>query len=148
MRNRCRYDGKALGTYVERYVYDAVGNFLEMKHERSDATAPSWTRRYAYGEPSLIEDGTGGGTALKTSNRLNRTAVGDGGPPAERYEYEYDAHGNLIHIPHLDGTHPTPNLHWDYQDQLRQVDLGGGGTAYYVYDAASAPSGCATSPGW
>jgi RHS repeat-associated protein len=25
---------------------------------------------------------------------------------------------------------------WDYKDQLKQVDLGGGGTAYYVYDAS------------
>ena len=24
---------------------------------------------------------------------------------------------------------------WDFKDQLQQVDLGGGGTAYYVYDA-------------
>src|SRR5262249_50193449 len=24
---------------------------------------------------------------------------------------------------------------WDFEDQLRQVDLGGGGAAYYVYDA-------------
>ena len=24
---------------------------------------------------------------------------------------------------------------WDFEDQLQQVDLGGGGTAYYVYDA-------------
>jgi RHS repeat-associated protein len=24
---------------------------------------------------------------------------------------------------------------WDYKDQLQEVDLGGGGTAYYVYDA-------------
>ena len=30
---------------------------------------------------------------------------------------------------------------WDFEDQLQQVDLGGGGTAYYVYDAAA--SACA-----
>ena len=27
-------------------------------------------------------------------------------------------------------------MHWDYRDQLRQADLGGGGTAFYVYDAS------------
>ena len=27
-------------------------------------------------------------------------------------------------------------MHWDYKDQLRQTDLGGGGTAFYVYDAS------------
>ena len=48
----------------------------------------------------------------------------------------YDAHGNMIRMPHLGGAHPAPNMHWDYRDQLRQTDLGGGGTAYYVYDAA------------
>ncbi len=27
-------------------------------------------------------------------------------------------------------------MQWDYKDQLKEVDLGGGGTAYYVYDAS------------
>jgi RHS repeat-associated protein len=27
-------------------------------------------------------------------------------------------------------------MHWDYRDRLRQTDLGGAGTAHYVYDAA------------
>jgi hypothetical protein len=26
-------------------------------------------------------------------------------------------------------------MDWDYKDELARVDLGGGGTAYYVYDA-------------
>src|SRR5262249_996833 len=29
-------DGKAMGRYLERYVYDAVGNFLTMKHRGTD----------------------------------------------------------------------------------------------------------------
>src|SRR5271165_5094098 len=29
-------DGNAVGTYIERYVYDAVGNFLQMQHRGSD----------------------------------------------------------------------------------------------------------------
>ena len=33
-------------------------------------------------------------------------------------------------MPHL------PHLRWDFEDQLTEVDLQGGGTAYYVYDAA------------
>ena len=32
-------DGKAMGTYVESYVYDAVGNFLSMQHRGSDPGA-------------------------------------------------------------------------------------------------------------
>jgi len=128
-----RGDGDAMGRYVERYVYDAVGNFLEMQHRGSDPVHRGWTRTYAYGETSLIEDGTGG-TPLKTSNRLSSTTVGDNNPPMERYVY--DAHGNMTRMPHLGGAHPAPNMHWDYRDQLRQTDLGGGGTAWYVYDAA------------
>jgi RHS repeat-associated protein len=126
-------DGNAMGTYIERYVYDAVGNFLEMQHRGSDPVHPGWTRSYVYGEASLIEDGTGS-VPRKTSNRLSSTTVGSNSPPVERYVY--DAHGNMIRMPHLGGAHPAPNMHWDYRDQPSQVDLGGGGTAYYVYDAA------------
>ena len=48
-------DGNAMGTYIERYVYDAVGNFLQMQHRGSDPAHPGWTRRYDYSEASLIE---------------------------------------------------------------------------------------------
>jgi RHS repeat-associated protein len=44
-------------------------------------------------------------------------------------EYTYDAHGNTLSMPHL------TSMDWDYKDQLIEVDLGGGGTAYYTYDA-------------
>ena len=33
-----------MGTYIERYVYDAVGNFLQMQHRGSDPAHPGWTR--------------------------------------------------------------------------------------------------------
>ncbi|MDP2619118.1 MAG: toxin TcdB middle/C-terminal domain-containing protein [Hyphomicrobiales bacterium] len=124
------HDGQAMRTYTETYEYDAVGNFERLIHQANNG---NWTRTYAYGETSLIEDGTGS-TQLKTSNRLSNTSVGrsndnDG-------SYLHDAHGNMIRMPHLGGAHPAPNMHWDYRDQLRQTDRGGGGTAYYVYDAA------------
>ena len=76
-------------------------------------------RRFSYDEPSLIEPGT-------ASNRLTSVVVGKGQP--ERFGY--DAHGNVMAMAHLAG------MEWDFRDQLRRVDLGGGGTAYYVYDAA------------
>ncbi len=123
-------DGNAMGTYIENYVYDAVGNILEMQHRGSDPANPGWKRSYTYGETSLIEDGTGG-TLLKRSNRLSSTVVGSS--PTE--PYVYDAHGNMTRMPHLGGTHPDSNMEWDHRDQLRRTDLGGGGTAYYVYDA-------------
>ena len=125
-------DGNALGTYTERYLYDAVGNFIEMQHRGDDPVSPGWTRRYFYEANSLIENGVGG-ALLKTSNRLSRTNVGNNNPPDERYVY--DEHGNIIRMPHLGGVHPAPNMIWDHRDQLRQTDLGGGGQAFNVYDA-------------
>ena len=111
-------DGNAMGTYVEEYAYDGVGNMLEMRHRGSNPAHPGWTRVFEYAE---------------AGNRLTRTTVGTENPSTE--QYVYDAHGNTTRLPHLGGTHPAPNLHWDYQDQLRRADLGGGGTAYYAYDA-------------
>jgi YD repeat-containing protein len=62
-------DGNAMGTYRERYIYDVVGNFLEMQHRGNDPVNPGWTRSYNYFEPSLLESG-------KRSNRLTSTTVG------------------------------------------------------------------------
>lgn len=42
----------------------------------------------------------------------------------------------MSRMPHLGGTAGTPNVTWNYLDQQKQVDLGGGGTAYYLYDAS------------
>lgn len=120
-------DGEALGAYLERYLYDAAGNFLEVQHQGSDPAHPGWRRSFAYQEASLLEP-------ARPGNRLSSTMVGANNPPPERYAY--DAHGNMTRLPHLAGAFPEPNLRWDYRDQLSQVDLGGGGTAYYVYDAA------------
>jgi rhodanese-related sulfurtransferase len=117
-------DGNAMGRYLERYVYDAVGNFLEMQHRGSDPAHPGWTREYAYAEPSLIE-------SAKTSNRLSHTTVG-----ATVETYTHDAHGNMTRMPHL------PLMRWDFKDQLQataqQVVANGGTpeTTYYVYDSA------------
>ena len=121
-------DGNAMGTYIERYVYDAVGNFLQMQHRGSDPAHAGWTRRYTYSETSLIEGG-------KQSNRLSSTQVGNGVASVPE-PYLHDAHGNMVRMPHLGGGLSGPNMHWDYKDQLRQTDLGGGGAAWYVYDAS------------
>ncbi len=119
-----RGDGAAMGIYAERYAYDAVGNILQMQHRGTDPAHAGWTRNYSYGEASLTEAG-------KMSNRLSATTVNGGNPLVERYRH--DAHGNMTRMPHLGGADPDPNMHWDYKDQLCQVDMGGGGTAYYIY---------------
>ena len=130
-------DGKAMGTYIERYAYDAVGNFQEVRHRGSDPVHPGWTRTYAYSETSLIEDGSGG-IPLKKSNRLSSTKVGAN--PVERYGH--DTHGNMLHMPQLQ------IMQWDYKNQLNMTqrqkvddeDVDGvkrqGERTYYVYDAA------------
>ena len=117
-------DPEALRNYIDDYEYDAVGNFKTMSHH----VAPNggWTRRYEYEEDSLIEAG-------QKSNRLTRTRVGNGLNHLETYTYA-DAQGNDVHgcMTAIN----TMKMGWDFEDQLERVDLGGGGTAYYVYDAA------------
>ena len=111
---------KAMGTYTERYVYDAVGNCLQMQHRGSDPAHAGWTRAYEHAESSLVEDGNDG-TVLKTSNRLSRTTLNPNGanlPLAETYLH--DPHGNMVRMPHLGGGAAAPNMDWDYKDQLRR----------------------------
>ncbi len=131
-------DGNAMGTYVERYVYDAVGNFLETRHRGADPAHPGWTRAYAYEEPSQLEPG-------RRSNRLTSTTLGGTTPTTETYSTAgdgYDAHGGMLRLPHLGA------LEWDFKDQLRMTrrqamgasDEDGleheGERTWYVYDAA------------
>jgi RHS repeat-associated protein len=124
-------DGNAMGTYTERYVYDAVGNFLQMRHDRSDAAVPGWTRRYTYGAASSIEP-------ARFNNRLTGTRVGT--RPNENYTH--DAHGNMQQMPQLQ------EMRWDFDDRLQltrrqrvdNTDADGiaheGERTYYVYDAS------------
>jgi RHS repeat-associated protein len=115
----------AVGGFTEYYLYDAVGNLLQMRHSGTGSAQAGWTRTYAYDEDSLTE-------GEKQNNRLSSTTLKPS--PAERYRH--DAHGKLVRMPHLGGADPVQNMHWDERDQLRQVDLAGGGTAYFVYDSA------------
>jgi len=115
-------DLQALRNYTESYVYDAVGNFDLMGHSFKNG---AWNRHYEYEASSLIDPQV-------KSNRLTKTWVGDLLIHTEAYSYE-DAQGNDVH-----GCMTAINqmkMVWDFEDQLQHVDLGGGGTAYYVYDA-------------
>ncbi len=120
-------DGNAMGTYIEEYVYDAVGNILEMQHRGCDPANPGWTRSYTYGEVSQME-------ASKKSNRLSSTRIGQ---TTEKYGYEGSEglHGNITSMPHL------PHMRWDYRDQLQAtaqqvVNEGIPETTWYVYDSS------------
>lgn len=128
-------DGHAMATYTERYVYDVVGNILQMQHRGGDPASAGWTRAYDYLEPSQIERGDEGAPP-RHSNRLSSTRLSPEDPHPCTESYEHDAHGNMLRMPHLGVGSPGQNMHWNCKDQLRRVDLGGGGTAYYLYDAS------------
>lgn len=106
-------DIEALRSYTELYEYDNVGNILAMIHQTGSATV--WRRSY-----NIAED----------SNRLLGTSLP--GDQEDEYSatYNHDAHGNMTSMPHL------ASIGWDFKDQKREVDLGGGGKAYYMYNAA------------
>ncbi|QJD87673.1 toxin TcdB middle/N-terminal domain-containing protein [Cohnella herbarum] len=109
-------NGNAMGTYIERYAYDAAGNLLTMQHRGNDPASPGWTRHGAYADDS---------------NKLLSA-----GQFLDQEHYEYDVHGNMTRMSHLSA------MQWDFRDQLQATArqaVGGGGTpetTWYVYDAA------------
>lgn len=118
-------DGNAMGTYLERYLYDAVGNLLSMQHRSSDPSNPGWTRSYSYHEVSLLE-------STKQNNRLTSTTVGGTSPQT----YHYDPHGSTIRMDHL------PTMQWRFHDQLQAtakqiVNNGTPETTWYLYDSSA-----------
>ncbi|MGH6797053.1 MAG: hypothetical protein ACREDI_01540, partial [Roseiarcus sp.] len=117
-------EGNAMGTYIENYSYDALGNILSMAHV---VASGGWTRNYAYNEASRI-------VAAETGNRLSATSLpGDpaGGPFSATYAH--DAHGNMTKMPHLQA------MVWSEDDRLRATTRTAGGatppTTYYAYDS-------------
>jgi RHS repeat-associated protein len=115
-------DAQALRRYEEQYQYDEVGNLKKMLHYAGVSNVDSWTRGYDYPAP-----GPG------SSNRLRATSQDSDDPDdPENFSalYTYDAHGNMTTMPHLTG------IAWDFKDQMRSVDKGGGGDVYFTYDAS------------
>ncbi|WP_321493452.1 SpvB/TcaC N-terminal domain-containing protein [uncultured Desulfobacter sp.] len=117
---------QALRAYTERYVYDAVGNFINFIHK---ADAGDWQRDYHYEAANLLAEETG------VSNRLTTTVLHPNGNQPVVEPYSYDAHGNMTAMPHLS------LMAWDFHDQLcassKQVVNNGGTpeTTWYVYDS-------------
>jgi RHS repeat-associated protein len=103
---------KALRNYTQHYHYDSVGNIKQMEHK---AVAGSWTRHYDY---------------FDDSNRLNKTW--QGGDEDNAIFYHYDTHGSLLN---LDRVPDDYRLQWDANDMIEQINLGGGGEAFYRYGA-------------
>lgn len=116
-------DGNAMGRYIQKYVYDQVGNILQISHRGTDPVNSGWTRDYAYNEANQLDSG-------QKSNRLSSTTVGSS---TERYTC--DVHGNMVAMPHL------PVMRWNYRNQLQasarqSVTAGMPETTYYVYDGS------------
>ncbi|WP_185154529.1 RHS repeat domain-containing protein [Fulvivirga sp. M361] len=101
---------QALRRYTQEYEYDEIGNILKMIHQ---ATGGNWTRHYHYN--------------FEQNNYLLSTSPDNNQPTTD--QYTYDTHGSMLSMPHLN------SLNWDFADRLQTADLGGGGMAYYVYDA-------------
>jgi RHS repeat-associated protein len=107
---------QTLRGYIEKYSYDAVGNFLSLEHVVPGDTASSWTRRYE---------------SREDSNRLRFTWRGSDRVNTE-IEYLHDTHGNARNLARVAD---QKFLRWDHADMIRSLDLGGGGTAFYQYDS-------------
>jgi RHS repeat-associated protein len=110
-------DPTALRRYLETYTYDPVGNILFLEHDALSSPSASWTRGYDY-----ADDG----------NRLLATSLpGEDAMSPAMYSgvYEYDGHGNMTAMPHLEA------IDWDHADRMQHTDLGGGGDVWFVYDA-------------
>lgn len=104
----------SLRNYTQRYVYDAVGNFVEMQHYSPDSTS-RWTRHYS---------------TESDSNRLDQTWYGSG--HTGEVTYRHDLHGNMLNL------NQTPedwgmDIRWDWRDMIRGFDCIGGGNARYHY---------------
>jgi RHS repeat-associated protein len=107
---------QTLRPYKQRYVYDATGNFERFEHIAGPQG--SFTRHYE---------------TAADSNRVLRSWEGASGfdPSAPRATaYGYDTHGSMLNL-----TQGQQMLRWDHRDMIRLADLGGGGKAWYQYDA-------------
>lgn len=104
---------EALRNYRQYYTYDPVGNFVQMQHV---ANGGSWTRHY--------ETATDSNRLIST--RKNNEAV------ANAVRYQYDLHGSMLNFANVPDALFT---RWDYRDMIQSIDLGGGGMAFYQYDA-------------
>ncbi|UII33139.1 insecticidal toxin complex protein [Fulvivirga ulvae] len=105
-------DPMAMHEYTQKYLYDHVGNMLQLKHV---AGTHSWTRDYAY---------------ENKNNRLISTDIAN-----SSYTYKHHPqHGYITEMPHL------PFMQWNFKEELaatsRQVKNGGTPeTTWYVYDS-------------
>jgi RHS repeat-associated protein len=100
-------DPNAMQNYTHNYEYDALGNML----------SDNW-KTYEYDFAATI----GHSIELKM---VNNYLIGH---DSYKDKYTYDAHGNMLAMPHLS------SMEWDYADRLFSA-TNGTFTSYYNYDA-------------
>ncbi len=111
-------DDQAMRRCIREYDYDAQGNILAVRHRLPQGGTGGWTREYEYQADSPLQPGVKN-NYLTATKLLGLTST-----------YNHDVHGNITAMPHL------PQMRWDFADQLKEVDLGGGGHEYYAYTLA------------
>jgi RHS repeat-associated protein len=104
-------DTAKMRRYMEHYEYDAVGNFIEMRHTVTGGTG-NWTRYY---------------TTDENSNKMLESVIGSGTPES----YDYDTRGNII-----GGFSHLQSLAYNAENRLEKVEINANRTAYYQYDAS------------
>ena len=105
-------DTAAMRHYIQYYIYDEVGNMLEMQHTTTGGTG-NWTRN---------------STISSSNNLLTANSIGSNNPTAENYTY--DARGNMI-----SGMNHLTSMAYNEENMLETVvDASGYITTYYQYD--------------
>ena len=104
---------QTLRTYCEHYDYDVLGNLNFVKHDDTCGSGATthWKRNYQYNTNT-------------PNNYLLSTYTGS--TPLGTAEYTYDAHGNMLEMPHLIA------LNWDFAIQLKSSEKTDE-TTHYVY---------------
>ena len=109
-------NGQALCNYTETYTYDPSGNIELISHHNR-------TRNIRRNRSQTYDS---------QSNRLKTSDAGCTGENNFDFLTNHDANGNITKMPHL------PQMKWDHQNQLIEVQLNVGANpnkAFYQYDA-------------
>jgi RHS repeat-associated protein len=101
--------------YTVRYLYDAVGNILQLDHThfRSDGSTQGSNRSFTF---------------VPNTNRLEKVTFGN-----QPFVYTYDANGNMI------GETSSRHFEWDHADRMKVYRTQTDGSeptvhAHYLYD--------------